>query len=282
MMNDKICVVTGASSGIGRVTAEALAELGAMVLIVCRNREKSESTRLEIIRKHKDARVEFFLADLSSQKEIHVLADAIKARYQHIDVLVNNAGGINPRRILTVDGVETTFAVNHLAHFLLTNLLLEQLRAAPAARIINVSSQVHRYGKIYFDDLTLKRGFSPLNSYVQSKLANVLFTYELARKLGNTGVSVNALHPGGVRTNFGRNLGGGLGFIFRSFGMFMRSPQKGAETVIWLATSSDVDGVTGRYFFDKREIRSSSSSYDGEIARKLWDVSAQLTGFFGT
>ncbi|MBM4161821.1 MAG: SDR family oxidoreductase, partial [Ignavibacteria bacterium] len=266
MMNDKICVVTGASSGIGRVTAEALAELGAMVLIVCRNREKSESTRLEIIRKHKDARVEFFLADLSSQKEIHVLADAIKARYQHIDVLVNNAGGINPKRTLTVDGIEMTFAVNHLAYFLLTNLLLDQLRAASAARVVNVSSDVHRYTTIFFDDLGLERSYTPMKAYCQSKLANILFTHELGRRLRGTNVTTNALHPGSVRTNFGKNLSGISGFYFRAFGPLMRSPAKGAETVIWLATSSDVDGVTGRYFFDKREIRSSSSSYDGEIA----------------
>ena len=281
-MNDKICIVTGASSGIGRVAAETLAQLGATVLIVCRNREKGESTRVEILRKHKNAKVELFLAELSSQKEVRGLADAIKARYRHIDVLVNNAGAINPERILTIDGMETTFAVNHLAHFLLTNLIVDQLKAAPAARVINVSSQAHRYGKIYFDDLTLEKGFNPMSSYVQSKLANVLFTYELARKLSNTGVSVNALHPGGVRTNFGRNLGGGLSFIFKSFGIFMRSPRKGAETMIWLACSPDVGGITGKYFFDKRDIRSSAISYDREIARKLWDVSAHLTGLSGT
>jgi len=281
-MKDKICLVTGASSGIGKVTAEALARQGATVLLVCRNRAKGEAALREIKERSSNGNVELFLADLSSQKEIRRVAEEISSPYPRVDVLVNNAGGIYPTRTVTVDGIETTFAVNHLAYFLLANLLLAQLKASPAARIINVTSQVHRYGGIFFDDLGLERRFNPMMSYAQSKLANILFTYELARRLHGTRTTVNTLHPGGVRTNFGKELTGIAGVVFRHLGFFMRSPQKGAETVIWLASSPDVAGVTGKYFLDKKEIRSSKISYDADVARRLWEVSAELTGLEST
>lgn len=277
-MKNKVCVVTGASSGIGKVTARALSEMGATVLLVCRNREKGEATLREIRSKTKDAAAELFVADLSSQDQIKELAADIETRHSHIDVLVNNAGAINPSLKLTADNIETTFAVNHLTYFLLANLLLDQLKAPPAARVINVSSQTHRYGTINFDDLGLEQNFNPMKAYAQSKLANLMFTYELSRRLAGTRVTVNALHPGGIATNFGKNLNGIAGFFFRSFGFLLRSPERGAETVIWLATAPELEGVTGKYFFDKKEIRSSKVSYDDEISKRLWHVSEQLTG----
>ena len=277
-MKNKVCVVTGASSGIGKVTARALSEMGATVLLVCRNREKGEATLREIRSKTKDAAAELFVADLSSQDQIKELAADIETRHSHIDVLVNNAGAINPSLKPTADNIETTFAVNHLTYFLLANLLLDQLKAPPAARVINVSSQTHRYGTINFDDLGLEQNFNPMKAYAQSKLANLMFTYELSRRLAGTRVTVNALHPGGVATNFGKNLDGIAGFFFRSFGFLLRSPERGAETVIWLATAPELEGVTGKYFFDKKEIRSSKVSYDDEISKRLWHVSEQLTG----
>ncbi len=277
-MKDKICIVTGANSGIGKVTAQALAEKGATVLMVCRNERKGEAALCEIKEKSKNGNVKLLLADLSSQEEIRRLADKIRTKYPKIDVLVNNAGGINPKRTLTVDGIETTFAVNHLGYFLLTNLLLGHLKAASAARVVNVTSQVHRFARIFFDDLGLEKRYGPMLSYAQSKLANILFTYELARRLNGTAVTANTLHPGGVRTNFGKELTGLAGFYFRNIGFLMRSPEKGAETVIWLASSPDVEGVTGKYFFDKKEIRSSKISCDAEVARRLWHVSVELTG----
>lgn len=278
-MEEKICVVTGANSGIGKVTAEALAQQGATVVMICRDRGRGEAAVQEIKKKSGNEKVALLLVDLSSQQEIRSVAREISSRYPRIDVLVNNAGGIHPTRTLTADGLETTFAVNHLAYFLLTNLLLPQLKASAAARIVNVTSQAHRYGRIFFDDLGLEKRFNPMMSYAQSKLANILFTYELARRLEGTRITANTLHPGGVRTNFGKELTGIAGFVFKHLGFLMRSPQKGAETVIWLAASPEVEGVTGKYFLDKKEIKSSQISYDAEIARRLWQVSAELTGF---
>lgn len=276
-MTNKICIVTGANSGIGKVTARELARRGATVLMVCRDREKGEAALQKIQPNAKNATLELFVADLSSQEQIRKLAADIKSRYPRIHVLVNNAGAIYPTRTTTIDGVETTFAVNHLSFFLLTNLLLDQLKAAPSARIVNVSSQAHRYGTIEFDDLGLENGFNSMKSYAQSKLANLLFTYELARLLNGTGITVNALHPGGVRTNFGKNLTGVAGFFFKHLGFFMRSPEKGAETVIWLATAPELEGVTGKYFFDKKEIKSSRLSYNHEVAKRLWNASVEMT-----
>jgi NAD(P)-dependent dehydrogenase (short-subunit alcohol dehydrogenase family) len=171
-----------------------------------------------------------------------------------------------------------TLALNHLGYFLLTNLLLEPLKAAPAARIVNVSSQTHRYARMGFDDLGMEKGFSPLTSYAQSKLANILFTYELARRLDGTNITVNAMHPGAVRTDLSRELTGVVGSVYRKFGFLMRTPEKGAETVIWLATSEEAAGETGKYFFDTKEIRSSRYSYDADMSRRLWNVSVELTG----
>lgn len=277
-MQNRVCLVTGANSGIGKVTAQELSKQGATVLMACRSREKGERALEEIRAQDKNEDVHLFIADLSSQAEIRRLAGEIKAGFPRIDVLVNNAGGINPTMVLTRDGLETTFAVNHLSYFLLTNLLLEHLEASPAPRIVNVSSEAHKYGTIGFDDLGLEKRYNTTKAYAQSKLANILFTYELARHLSNQKITINTLHPGAVNTNFGKNLQGIAGFFFRSCGFLMRSPAKGAETVIWLATAPELNGVSGKYFFDKKEIRSSKISYDADVARTLWDISDRLTG----
>lgn len=277
-MQNNVCLLTGANSGIGRVTAQALAEQGATLLMVCRNKQKGEQTLEEIRSRSKNDDLHLFIGDLSSQAEIHRLATEITGRFPRLDVLLNNAGGINSELTLTTDGLETTFAVNHLAYFLLTNLLLPSLLKAPAPRIVNVSSQAHQIGKIHFDDLGLEKNYNAMKAYAQSKLANILFTYELARRLSTENISVNTLHPGSVNTGFGKNLQGIAGIFFRSFGFLMRTPEKGAETLIWLATAPELRGVSGKYFCDKKVIRSSTISHDERIAKQLWDVSARLTG----
>lgn len=274
---DRVVLITGASSGIGRAAAFALAREGAHLVLVCRNSERGSRIAAGIREQKGNPRAELFAADLSSLGEIRGVADQVRSRYPVIDVLINNAGVINPARTLTPDGIEATFALNHLGYFLLTNLLLGPLRAASSARIVNVASQAHRPGTIDFDDLSFEKGYNPFAAYAQSKLANILFTYELAGRLRGTKITVNALHPGGVRTNFGKDLTGAAGVVFAGLKIFMRSAEKGAATVVWLATSHEVEGVTGKYFYDKKEIRSSPVSYDRALAKRLWDVSAELT-----
>jgi retinol dehydrogenase-14 len=278
MANGKICLVTGATSGIGKVTALSLAHEGATTLLVGRNREKGERVRNEIVQKTRNEDVHLYIADLSSQKDIRTLAEEIRTEYPRIDVLVNNAGGIFDTRMLTVDGIELTLALNHLASFLLTSLLIEMLRAAPAGRVVSVSSQAHQFGTLEFGDLGYEHGYNPMKSYARSKLLNILFTYELARQTAGTKITANTLHPGAVRTNFGKQLSGIAGFVFKHLDVFMRSPEKGAETVIWLASAPEVEGVSGRYFLDKKEIRSSKISYDVGVAQRLWEVSTEMTG----
>jgi len=278
MADGKICLITGATSGIGKATALSLALQGATTLLVSRNREKGEAVLTGIVEKTRNEDVRLHIADLSSHKDIRTLAEEIKTNYPRIDVLVNNAGGIFNTRTTAVDGIELTFALNHLAYFLLTNLLLEMLRAAPAARIVSVSSQAHQYGTLDFEDLGYEEGYNPMRSYARSKLANILFTYELAKRLRGTNVVANTLHPGTVRTNFGKQLSGIAGFVFKHLDVCMRSPERGAETVIWLALAAEVEGVSGKYFLDKKEIRSSKISYDEGVAQRLWEVSARMTG----
>ena len=278
MSNGKTCLITGATSGIGKATALSLAQQGASTLLVSRNKEKGETVRNEFIGKTGNANIQLYIADLSSQKEIQNLALKIKKDHSRIDVLINNAGGIFNTRTTTADGIELTFALNHLAYFLLTNLLLDLLRAAPAARIVSVSSQAHQFGTMDFGDLGYEKGYNPMRSYARSKLANILFTYELAKRMQGSSVVANTLHPGAVRSNFGKELSGIAGFVFKHFDIFMRSPEKGAETVIWLASAAEAEGISGKYFLDKKEIRSSKISYDETIATRLWEVSAEMTG----
>jgi retinol dehydrogenase-14 len=277
-MGEKVCLITGATSGIGRATAMGLANMGASVVMVGRDRGRGEAVMDEIKAKSGNNSVALMLADLSSQEEIRRLAHEFEEAYPRLDVLINNAGLFRSERITTADGLETTFAVNHLGCFLLTNLLLDVLETSAPSRIVNVSSGEQRNGTIDFDDLQGEEGYKGTKAYSQSKLANVLFTYELARRLEGTGVSANCLHPGaGVRTNFGRGVSGVFGVMVRALGPLMISPEKGAETSVYLASSPEVKGVSGRYFVKKAEARSSEVSYDERIARRLWEVSAELT-----
>jgi NAD(P)-dependent dehydrogenase (short-subunit alcohol dehydrogenase family) len=277
-MSEKVCLITGATSGIGKATAMELVKMGASVVMVGRDRGRGEAALAEIKEKSANASVDLMLADLSSQQEIHRLAGEFKEAYPRLDVLINNAGLFRSKRITTADGLETTFAVNHLAYFLLTKLLLDVLKASAPSRIVNVSSGDHNNGAIDFDDLQGEKGYKGAKAYSQSKLADVLFTYELARRLEGTGITANCLHPGaGVRTNFGSGVSGVFGLIVRALRPFMISPEKGAETSIYLASSPEVEGLSGRYFVKKAEARSSDVSYDESRARRLWEVSAELT-----
>ena len=277
-MHGKVCIVTGAASGIGAVTAQALAQQGAAVILVDRNSEKGAITVNQIKQQTGNPAVEFMWADLSAQKEIRQLVQQFKSRYQRLDVLVNNAGAIFRQRQETVDGIEMTFALNYLGYFLLTNLLLDTIKASAPARIINVSSRSHARAQINFDDLQSRSSYRGLQAYAQSKLAIVLFTYELARRLEGTGVTVNALHPGVVATNFATNNRGVVGLSMRLFRLAFISPEQGAQTSIYLATSPEVEGVTGKYFVKQQAVPSSPASYDTATASRLWQVSAEMTG----
>ncbi|MFQ5817975.1 MAG: SDR family oxidoreductase [Terriglobia bacterium] len=276
-MKGRICLITGANSGIGKATALGLAKMGATVVMVCRNQGRGAAALQEIKAQSGNEAVELMLADLSCQAAVRQLAQDFKDRYQQLHVLVNNAGLQLWERSLTVDSIETTFAVNHLAAFLLTNLLLDVLKAGVPSRIVNVSSVVHRWASIDFDNLQGEAGYNSNRAYYQSKLANVYFTYELARRLKGTGVTVNCLEPGMVRTNFARDFRGFFRLMAILYRPFMKSPEKGAEPVLYLACSPEVEGVSGKYFAKKRELRSSKQSYDTAIARRLLEVSEELT-----
>ena len=277
-MSGRVCVVTGASSGIGRATARALACLGATLAVVCRDRGRGEETVAALRTESGNAAVALFLADLSSQAEIRRLAAELSECYPAVHVLVNNAGVVNLRRSTTVDGIETVFAVNHLAYFLLTHLLLERLRGSAPARIVNVASDAHRFGTIDLDDLGHARRYRAMRVYGSSKLANILFTYELARRLEGTRVTANCLHPGAVATRLGQNNGRLATALTKLLRPFFRTPEQGAATAIYLASSPAVEGVSGRYFVDCKEARSSRASYDTDLALRLWHASARLTG----
>jgi NAD(P)-dependent dehydrogenase (short-subunit alcohol dehydrogenase family) len=272
-MQGKVCMVTGAASGIGAITAQALARQGAAVVLVDRDAEKGTVTVNQIKQQTSNSAVEFMCADLSAQEEIHQLVQQFRSHYQRPDVLVNNAGAMFAQRQETVDGIEMTFALNYLGYFLLTNLLLDTIKASAPARIVNVSSRSHARAQINFDDLQSRSDYQDLQAYAHSKLAIVLFTYELARRLEGTGVTVNALHPGVVATNFAMSNGGIVGLVMRLFRLAFISPEQGAQTSIFLATSPEVEGITGKYFVKCKAIPSSPASYDAATASRLWQVS---------
>ena len=277
-MYGKSCMVTGATAGIGQVTARELAQQGATVIVVGRNRGKSEATVNEIKQQTGNANVEFLLADLSVQKDVHQLAEQFKRKHQRLHVLVNNAGAIFLRRQESADGIELTFALNHLNYFLLTNLLLDTLKASAPARIVNVSSRAHqRVAGLNFDDLQSRKWYFAQRVYGQSKLANVLFTYELARRLEGTGVTANALHPGFVATRFATNNGWLTQLARPVLDRFALTAEEGAQTMIYLATSPEVEGVTGKYFVKEKAVPSSPVSYDRAAASRLWQISAEMT-----
>jgi NAD(P)-dependent dehydrogenase (short-subunit alcohol dehydrogenase family) len=278
LMHGKVCVVTGATSGIGLVTAQALARQGATLIVVARNRERGAATVSRIQRETGNSAVELMVADLSSQAQVRQLASEVQHRFTRLEVLINNAGALFDRRQLSQDGIEMTFALNHLAYFLLTNLLLDPLKAAGSARIVNVSSEAHRHAQLDFSDLQGQLRYSGWRAYSRSKLANILFTYELARRLAGTGVVANALHPGFVATNFGRNNRSITAAFFRLLQLAAISPEEGAQTIIFLASSPEVRGITGEYFVKQKAVRSSQVSYDRAAAERLWQVSAGMTG----
>ncbi|MBC8100347.1 MAG: SDR family oxidoreductase [Armatimonadetes bacterium] len=276
-MQGKICMITGANSGIGYETALALAKMGAHVVMVSRNRTKGEAAQSTIKTQSGNPSVDLLIADFSVQQSIHDLAAAFKAKYNRLDVLVNNAGGAVGKRQLTAEGYEMNFAVNHLGYFLLTNLLLDLLKASAPARIVNVTSSAQAFGKINFDDLMLEKNFRTAYAYSQSKAANIIFTYELAKRLAGTGVTANSVHPGAVRTNFGSTSDGFLGIFVVVARPFELSPEQGAQTLIYLASSPEVEGVTGKYYHKKRTLKSNSQTYDPAVQQRLWQVSEQLT-----
>ena len=274
----KVCLVTGATSGIGKMTARALAQKGARVVVVSRNRERCANTVTEIRARTGNDRVDYLAADLSSLEHVRRLVANFKERYDRLHVLVNNAGGFFMQRRESSEGIELTWALDHLNYFLLTNLLLDRLAASTPSRVINVSSGAHMGGRIHWDDVELKRGYNGWKAYAQAKLANVMFSYALARRLEGRGVTVNAVHPGFVATNFGKDNGILARLVMPVVHLFARSPEKGAETSIYLASSPEVEGVTGKYFVDKEAVRSAPVSYDRESQERLWKLSARMTG----
>lgn len=277
-MQGRICLVTGATSGIGKATALGLARQGATVVMVGRNQAKGEAARQEVQEASGNASIDLLLADLSSQASVRQLAATFLARYEHLHVLINNAGVFQLRRTLTVDGLETTFAVNHLAPFLLTHLLLERLKASTPARIVNVSSGSHYSGRINLENLQLERGYNVWRAYAQSKLAMLLCSYKLVRQLEGSGVTLNCLNPGFVATNIGMSNVGpkmqtGAKALLSHLGS---SPEKGAQTSLYLATSPEVEQTSGKYFDQLVLKQSSKYSYDQALQEQLWQASARL------
>lgn len=277
-MKEKVVMITGANSGIGKETAIALAKMGATIVMVCRNQERGEHALQEIKEKSNSDNVILFLADLADQESIRKVVDDFKEKYKELHVLINNAGLVLMKKMLTPEGYESTFAINHLGHFLLTNLLLDIIKESAPSRIINVSSVAHSMARLDLEDIHFEnekyRGF---RSYGNSKLATILFTYELARKLEGTGVTVNALHPGGVRTNFGkRHSKWYIRPIMSLFSVFMINAKKGARTSVYLASSPEVEETTGKYFKKCEAVESSKISYDESIQQRLWELSEKL------
>jgi retinol dehydrogenase 14 len=277
-MGGQTVLITGGTSGIGKAAAVALAAMDANVVIVGRNQERGEAAVEEIRARSHNESVELLLADLSVQSEVRRLAEEFQERYDRLDVLANNAGLVQSKRTETPDGIETTLAINHLAPFLLTNLLLERLEQSAPSRVITVSSEAQRWGKMDFEDMQSRRKYRGFPVYGMTKLANIMFSYEFAERLNGAGVTATCLHPGSVDTNFGQNNRGPMALFFRTFKPFMRSAEQGADTLVWLASSPEVDGVSGKYFSDRKEIEAQKVAYDRAARRRLWEISEELTG----
>ena len=276
-MTGKTVLITGGTGGIGKAAAIGLATMGARVGITGRDRARAEEAAAAITRASGNPAVDVFVADMSSQAEVRRLADDVLARYPRLDVLLNNVGGFWAHRHVTADGLEHTFALNHLAPYLLTNLLLDRLIASRPARVITMASAAQGMGTIDFDDLMGERKYSGSTAYNQSKLANVMFTYELAKRLEGTGVTATAVHPGMTSTAFSAE-DPALGLLVTIMRPFMRSPARGADTAVYLASSQDAAGLSGQYFADRKAKKSRASSYDTAITSRLWQVSADLVG----
>lgn len=276
-ISGKTVVVTGATSGIGLEAAVVLARAGARTVLVGRDAAKTQRSLDDVKARSGSTNVESAACDFSSQASTRALAADLLARFPRIDVLVNNAGLVNAERSVTVDGIETTFAVNHLGYFLLTTLLAERLLASAPARVVNVSSTGHYRGTMDFDDLGFERGYQIMRAYTRSKLGNVLFTNELARRWANKGVTVNALHPGGVATNIWSRAPGWTQPILSVVKkLILITPEQGAETITYLAMSPEVEGKTGLYFDKNRPKTAAKLGLDEAVAKRLWDVSAKL------
>jgi NAD(P)-dependent dehydrogenase (short-subunit alcohol dehydrogenase family) len=284
MIEGKTCLITGSTSGIGKEIAIRLAKMKANVVLVGRKKARCEATLEEIKRNASidttnKNRIFYLLADLSSQASIHQLAEEFLATHECLNVLVNNAGVFLPKRSTTVDGIEYTFAVNHLAPFLLTNLLLERIKAGSPSRIITTSSVAHRGAHINFDDLQFeRRRYNGVKAYGQSKLANILFTKELSRRANGSGVTSNCFHPGAVRTNLVQSGPWYYRLIWAIISPFFISPRRGADTAIYLASSPEVEGISGKYFVKRKEVTLSDFADDYDAAVRLWKISEELTG----
>jgi retinol dehydrogenase 12 len=279
-LKDKVCVITGGTDGIGKAAAYGLAVQGAKLLVHGRDPDKGARAVAELKARSGNKAIEFLQADFSSLADVRRLAAAVMQHTPRVDVLVNNAGGIFGKRMLSSDGYEMTFAVNHLAPFLLTHLLVDTLKSAGESRIVTTASHAHRGAKISFDDLQATRKYSAMGVYGTSKLANILFTRALAKRLRGTAVTATCLHPGFVRTEIGRNfdMSPWLKRIFGLIWHFARAPEKGAETVVYLATSPQVQGASGGYYFDCKLTPTSSAAQDDSAAEHLWQVSERLVG----
>jgi len=277
-MNGATVVITGATSGIGEVAADHLAQLGARIVFVARDRERGEAMRkhLRAVAGHTDHAVHY--ANLTRLSEMKRVAHEIAESEPEIDVLVNNAGAMFNSRIVTEDGLEKTFALNHMSYFVLTNILLDRLKSTPGARIVSTASDAHKGNKLNFDDLQSARGYSGFAVYGRSKLMNILFTRELARRLAGTGVTANCLHPGFVATRFGEEAGGIFSFAIKAAKNFALTPEEGAETIIYLASSDEVAGVTGGYFYKSAPATPTKEAQNDADARRLWDASAKISG----
>lgn len=274
-MSGKTVLVTGANTGIGFATAMELAGRGASLVMVCRTRERGKKAREEIIRASGSKTIELMVCDLASQKQIHTLAAEYKSRRDTLHVLINNAAVVPARRALTEDGIEMQFAVNHLAYFLLTNIFLDPLKAGAPSRIVNVASGMHFRTSMDFNNLQAEKGYKAMKQYGLTKLLNILFTYELARRLEGMGVTANCLSPGFTATDLGRDFSPFSRFIMK---MMAQKKEEGARTVIYLATSPEVASVSGKYFSKGKEVPSSKDTHDVEAARRLWELSARMTG----
>ncbi len=281
--SEKICLITGANSGIGKAAAKGLAKLGATIILVTRNHVRGERTLAELKEITGRNKSYLFIADLSSQESILNLANEIKNKFKNIDILINNAGAFFSRRHVTIDGIEATFAVNYLSRFLLTNLLIEIVLNSKQGRIINVSGELHRRGKINFEDIEYSKNYSRFKALSQAKLADILFVYELARRLKSTKVTVNCFHPGFVSTNIIENDPDSsilTRIVYKSISPFLKSPEEGADTMLYLASSPEVSSVSGKYFIDRKSAQSSPLSYNEELAGRLWKVSEEMVRGF--
>jgi NAD(P)-dependent dehydrogenase (short-subunit alcohol dehydrogenase family) len=277
-MQGKTVVITGATSGIGEVAACQLAQAGARIVLIARDRARGAQTlqRLESIAPGRNHAAHY--ANLSRLAEMKRVAEAIAGSEPQIDVLVNNAGAVFATRQVTGDALELTFATNHIAYFVVTNLLLERIKATPGARIVCTASDAHKRAKLDFTDLTFEKGYSGFAMYGRSKLMNILFTRELARRLEGTGVTANCLHPGFVNTRFGEDSGGLMSLALRGAKKFALTPEEGAKTLVYLATSPEVTGVSGKYFHDCKAVAPTAEAQNDADAKRLWDLSAQLAG----